>query len=81
MRKTLASLGTPRGLVVAALLLAMAVLPVIAQVFDQRYLLSVGTRIVIWSSVVWSKRFCTGREMGFPGSNCATCVSSKRTGL
>ncbi len=49
MRKILASLGTPRGLVVAVLLLAMALLPVIAQVLDQRYLLSVSTRIVIWS--------------------------------
>ena len=31
------------------LLLLLAVLPLLTQAFDQRYLLSVGTRIVIWS--------------------------------
>jgi branched-chain amino acid transport system permease protein len=45
----IAALRTPRGLVTAILLLILAVLPLLTQTLDQRYLLSIGTRIVIWS--------------------------------
>src|SRR5919204_356756 len=45
----LAGLRTPRGLITMLLLIVLAVLPVLTQAFDQRYLLSIGTRIVIWA--------------------------------
>ena len=45
----IAALRTPRGLITALVLLILAVLPLLTQAFDQRYLLSIGTRIVISS--------------------------------
>ncbi|MDB5486934.1 MAG: Branched-chain amino acid transporter permease, partial [Reyranella sp.] len=45
----MAALRTPRGIATALILLVLAVLPLLTQAFDQRYLLSIGTRIVIWS--------------------------------
>ena len=45
----IASLRTPRGLITVLLLVVLAVLPLLTQAFDQRYLLSIGTRIVIWA--------------------------------
>jgi branched-chain amino acid transport system permease protein len=56
----LAPLRTPRGLVVAFILLAFAVLPLLTQAFDQRYLLSIGTRIVIWSIAAISLNMILG---------------------
>jgi branched-chain amino acid transport system permease protein len=56
----LASLRTPRGLIVALILLAFAVLPLLTQAFDQRYLLSIGTRIVIWSIAAVSLNMILG---------------------
>ena len=44
----MAALRTPRGLVTVLVLLVLAILPLLTQAFDQRYLLSIGTRIVIW---------------------------------
>ncbi|MBS0223544.1 MAG: branched-chain amino acid ABC transporter permease [Proteobacteria bacterium] len=49
MAGLLSALRTPRGIVTVFLLLVLAVLPLLTQAFDQRYLLSVSTRIVIWS--------------------------------
>jgi branched-chain amino acid transport system permease protein len=40
---------TLRGVVTALLMLLLAILPLLTRAFDQRYLLSVGTLIVIWS--------------------------------
>ncbi|MDP1839082.1 MAG: branched-chain amino acid ABC transporter permease, partial [Reyranella sp.] len=56
----IAALRTPRGLLTAALLLVLAVLPLLTQAFDQRYLLSVGTRIVIWSIAAVSLNMILG---------------------
>ncbi|MBS0517613.1 MAG: branched-chain amino acid ABC transporter permease [Proteobacteria bacterium] len=56
----LAALRTPRGAVTALLLLLMAALPLLTQAFDQRYLLSVGTRIVIWSIAAASLNMILG---------------------
>ncbi len=53
-------LRTPRGLVTALLLLVLALLPLLTQAFDQRYLLSVGTRIVIWSIAAVSLNMILG---------------------
>ncbi len=60
MAGLLAPLRTPRGLVVAFILLAFAVLPLLTQAFDQRYLLSIGTRIVIWSIAAISLNMILG---------------------
>jgi len=60
MSLALASLRTPRGIVTALLLLVLAVLPLLTQAFDQRYLLSVGTRIVIWSIAAASLNMILG---------------------
>jgi len=54
------SLRTPRGLLVALILLVFAVLPLLTQAFDQRYLLSIGTRIVIWSIAAISLNMILG---------------------
>ena len=54
------ALRTPRGLVTALLLLLLAVLPLLTQAFDQRYLLSIGTRIVIWSIAATSLNMILG---------------------
>jgi branched-chain amino acid transport system permease protein len=56
----IAGLRTPRGLVTAILLLILAVLPLLTQAFDQRYLLSIGTRIVIWSIAAISLNMILG---------------------
>jgi branched-chain amino acid transport system permease protein len=56
----LTSLKTPRGLFTLALLLLFAALPVLTQAFDQRYLLSVGTRVVIWSIAAVSLNMILG---------------------
>ena len=45
----LAPLRTPRGLAITLIVLVLLFLPLLTEAFDQRYLLSVGTRIVIWS--------------------------------
>ena len=56
----IAALATPRGIVTAALLLLLAALPLLTQAFDQRYLLSIGTRIVIWSIAAVSLNMILG---------------------
>jgi branched-chain amino acid transport system permease protein len=56
----IASLRAPRGLITALLLLLLAVLPLLTQAFDQRYLLSIGTRIVIWSIAATSLNMILG---------------------
>ena len=56
----LAPLRTPRGLITALLLVVLAVLPLLTQAFDQRYLLSIGTRIVIWSIAAVSLNMILG---------------------
>ena len=56
----LASLRTPRGLITVLLLAVFAALPLLTQAFDQRYLLSVGTRIVIWSIAAVSLNMILG---------------------
>jgi branched-chain amino acid transport system permease protein len=56
----IAGLRTPRGLLTAILLLILAVLPLLTQAFDQRYLLSIGTRIVIWSIAAISLNMILG---------------------
>jgi branched-chain amino acid transport system permease protein len=56
----IAALRTPRGLVTALILLVLAVLPLLTQAFDQRYLLSIGTRIVIWSIAAVSLNMILG---------------------
>ena len=54
------ALRTPRGLITAILLLLLAVLPLLTQALDQRYLLSIGTRIVIWSIAAISLNMILG---------------------
>ncbi|HSI02478.1 MAG TPA: branched-chain amino acid ABC transporter permease [Reyranella sp.] len=56
----IAALATPRGIVTAVLLVLLAFLPLLTQAFDQRYLLSVGTRIVIWSIAAVSLNMILG---------------------
>ena len=56
----IAALRTPRGLATLAILLVLAALPILTQIFDQRYLLSVGTRIVIWSIAAVSLNMVLG---------------------
>jgi len=56
----IAALRTPRGLVTALLLVALAMLPLVTQAFDQRYLLSIGTRIVIWAIAAVSLNMILG---------------------
>jgi branched-chain amino acid transport system permease protein len=51
---------TPRGLATVLLLLVLAVLPLLTQAFDQRYLLSIGTRIVIWAIAAISLNMILG---------------------
>ncbi|MFN4017315.1 MAG: branched-chain amino acid ABC transporter permease [Reyranella sp.] len=60
MKELLSSLRTPRGLATALILLVLAVLPLLTQAFDQRYLLSIGTRIVIWSIAAVSLNMILG---------------------
>jgi branched-chain amino acid transport system permease protein len=54
------ALRTPRGMTTVLLLLVFAVLPLLTQTFDQRYLLSIGTRIVIWSIAAVSLNMILG---------------------
>jgi branched-chain amino acid transport system permease protein len=56
----MARVATPRGLFAVFLLLLFAALPLLTQAFDQRYLLSVGTRIVIWSIAAVSLNMILG---------------------
>src|SRR5882672_258503 len=60
MSDVLASLRTPRGLIIVLLLVVLAVLPLLTQAFDQRYLLSIGTRIVIWAIAAVSLNMILG---------------------
>lgn len=60
MRDLVSSLLSPRGIVTALILLLLAVLPLLTQAFDQRYLLSIGTRIVIWSIAAVSLNMILG---------------------
>ncbi|MDI1283563.1 MAG: branched-chain amino acid ABC transporter permease [Reyranella sp.] len=53
-------LSSPRTIVAAILVLLLAVLPLLTQAFDQRYLLSIGTRIVIWSIAAISLNMILG---------------------
>jgi branched-chain amino acid transport system permease protein len=53
-------LRTPRGLITVLLLLILAILPLLTQAFDQRYLLSIGTRIVIWAIAAISLNMILG---------------------
>jgi branched-chain amino acid transport system permease protein len=56
----IAALRTPRGIATAALLVLLAVLPLLTQAFDQRYLLSIGTRVIIWSIAAVSLNMILG---------------------
>jgi branched-chain amino acid transport system permease protein len=56
----MARLLTPRALVTALLLLLLAALPLIAQAANDRYILSVGTRIVIWAIAAVSLNMILG---------------------
>ncbi len=56
----MAALRTPRGIATALLLVLFAALPLLTQAFDQRYLLSVGTRLVIWSIAAVSLNMILG---------------------
>lgn len=56
----MAALRTPRGIATALILLVLAALPLLTQAFDQRYLLSIGTRIVIWSIAAVSLNMILG---------------------
>ncbi|MBV8392457.1 MAG: branched-chain amino acid ABC transporter permease [Alphaproteobacteria bacterium] len=59
-RGTIAWLRTPRGVGTTVLLILLASLPLLTQAFDQRYVLSVGTRIVIWSIAAASLNIILG---------------------
>jgi branched-chain amino acid transport system permease protein len=56
----IAALLTRRGLIAALVLVLMALVPLLTQLFDQRYLLSVGTRIVIWAIAATSLNMILG---------------------
>lgn len=56
----MAALCTPRGIATALILLVLAALPLLTQAFDQRYLLSIGTRIIIWSIAAVSLNMILG---------------------
>jgi branched-chain amino acid transport system permease protein len=56
----MAAWRTPRGLATVLVLLVLAVLPLLTQAFDQRYLLSIGTRIVIWAIAAISLNMILG---------------------
>jgi len=60
MSALFASLRTPQGLATGLVLLILAVLPLLTQAFDQRYLLSIGTRIVIWAIAAISLNMILG---------------------
>jgi branched-chain amino acid transport system permease protein len=56
----MAALLGRRGLVAALVLVLLAVLPLLTALFDQRYLLSVGTRVVIWAIAATSLNMILG---------------------
>jgi branched-chain amino acid transport system permease protein len=56
----MAAWRTPRGLATVLVLLVLAILPLLTQAFDQRYLLSIGTRIVIWAIAAISLNMILG---------------------
>ncbi len=60
MTGPLAELRTLRGVVTALLLALFAVLPLLTRATDQPYLLSVGTRIVIWAIAATSLNMILG---------------------
>lgn len=53
-------LHSPRTLVTLTVFVVLAALPLLTQAFDQRYLLSIGTRIVIWSIAATSLNMILG---------------------
>ncbi len=53
-------LGTPHGAITALLLALFALLPLLTRAADQPYLLSVGTRVVIWSIAATSLNMILG---------------------
>jgi branched-chain amino acid transport system permease protein len=55
-----AALRTPRGIITFVLLVLLAVLPLLTQAFDQRYLLSIGTRLLIWAIAAASLNLILG---------------------
>ena len=56
----MAALLGRRGLVAALVLVLLALLPLLTALFDQRYLLSIGTRIVIWAIAAVSLNMILG---------------------
>jgi branched-chain amino acid transport system permease protein len=56
----IAGLRTPRGVVAALVLLLFALWPPLTQAFHQPYLLSVGTRVVIWAIAAVSLNMILG---------------------
>jgi branched-chain amino acid transport system permease protein len=56
----MSALRQPRIVVPALVLLLFAVLPLLTQALDQRYLMSIGTRIVIWSIAAVSLNMILG---------------------
>ena len=60
MRDLVSSLLTPRGIATALILLVLAALPLLTQAFDQRYLLSIGTRSSAASSAAVSLNMILG---------------------
>ena len=53
-------LHTPRGQFTLFVFVLLAVLPLLTQTFDQRYLLSIGTRVVIWAIAATSLNMILG---------------------
>ncbi len=51
---------TPRTVAAALVLLILAALPLLTEAFDQRYLLSIGTRILIWAIAAVSLNMILG---------------------
>ena len=56
----MAALLGRRGLFAALVLVLLALLPLLTAAFDQRYLLSVGTRVVIWAIAATSLNMILG---------------------
>jgi branched-chain amino acid transport system permease protein len=54
------ALASPRGAITLVVLLVLALLPVLTQIFEQRYILSVGTRLVIWAIAAVSLNMILG---------------------
>lgn len=55
-----ALLHTPRGHFTLFVFVLLAILPLLTQAFDQRYLLSIGTRVVIWAIAATSLNMILG---------------------